>query len=258
MEELRDATLQVHTAEERKEDRELVASTHRAVQRLTDRYRDFCASLSDPERMRVERTLGRRMTDLRRLASLLPRIGDLAGSTPDRQVQGASIAGERKITGVSWGAGQRLVDAKRTVLRVGGDVEAWCGPCGGMTEHHIIAMVGDQPRQVVCQACGGRHNYRTTPARKSAAETEASSSASTAAVTPEAVKRAEKKADELRALAAEVNSAEQVRSFDPKERFRVGEVVMHSEWGRGKVETVLRSSILVRFARGGLKSLMLY
>jgi hypothetical protein len=37
----------------------------------------------------------------------------------------------------------------------------------------------------------------------------------------------------------------------------VGEVISHPEFGRGKVETVLRSSMLVRFPNGGLKSLML-
>ena len=37
---------------------------------------------------------------------------------------------------------------------------------------------------------------------------------------------------------------------------RLGDVIAHPEFGRGKVETVLRSSLLVRFSLGGLKSLM--
>jgi hypothetical protein len=37
----------------------------------------------------------------------------------------------------------------------------------------------------------------------------------------------------------------------------VGEVISHPDFGRGKVETVLRSSMLVRFPNGGLKSIML-
>jgi RNase P/RNase MRP subunit POP5 len=51
--------------------------------------------------------------------------------------------------------------------------------------------------------------------------------------------------------------ATQVRTFDARERYKVGEVISHAELGRGKVETVLRSSLLVRFPNGGLKSLML-
>src|SRR5207237_6928851 len=104
----------------------------------------------------------------KRLASLLPRIGAISGSTPDR-VAGVSDVGERRITGVSWGAGNRA-SGGGSRLRVGGDVEAWCSPCGGLTEHSIVAMVGDEPKQVVCQSCGGRHGYRTTPARKGTGE----------------------------------------------------------------------------------------
>jgi hypothetical protein len=61
----------------------------------------------------------------------------------------------------------------------------------------------------------------------------------------------------LRALGRELADAPQVRNFDARERYRVGEVIAHPEFGRGKVETVLRSSLLVRFPAGGLKSLML-
>jgi hypothetical protein len=48
-----------------------------------------------------------------------------------------------------------------------------------------------------------------------------------------------------------------VRVFDPKERYKAGEIIVHAEYGRGKIENVLRSSLLVRFPIGGLKSLML-
>ena len=48
-----------------------------------------------------------------------------------------------------------------------------------------------------------------------------------------------------------------MRIFDPKERYKAGEIIVHPEYGRGKIENVLRSSLLVRFPIGGLKSLML-
>ena len=54
-----------------------------------------------------------------------------------------------------------------------------------------------------------------------------------------------------------MNAATEVKSFDPKQRYRVGDIISHPEYGRGKIESVLRSSLLVRFAIGGLKSLML-
>jgi hypothetical protein len=115
-------------------------------------------------------------------------------------------------------------------------------------------MVGSTPKQVVCQVCGGRHGYRTTPARpKPSAEFAARSDSQGS----EAARRAEQKAEELRALGRELAEVAEVRPFDARERYKVGEAIAHPDFGRGKVETVLRSSVLVRFASGGLKSLML-
>ena len=72
-------------------------------------------------------------------------------------------------------------------------------------------------------------------------------------VDPEAAKRAEAQ----RALAEELATAQTVRAFNPKERYKTGEIISHPEYGRGKIENVLRSSLLVRFSRSGLKPLTL-
>ena len=68
---------------------------------------------------------------------------------------------------------------------------------------------------------------------------------------------AQRRAAQLRALGEEVAAAGDVRRFDPKERYKAGEIISHPEYGRGKVENVLRASLLVLFWNGGLKSLML-
>jgi hypothetical protein len=254
--EARDVALLVHNAQEQAEDRDRVIAAHEGVERLSQRYRELCASLNEIEKMKVERTLGRRVTDLRRLASTLPRIGTIATTTPDRQVSGPSVAGERRITGVSW-----RTDAPKppptAAARVGGEIDSWCGPCEGLTTHKIVAMVGDEPKQVVCDACGARHGYRTTPARKVSEAAQVSEGRRSTPQELEAARRAEAKAEELRALAREVAAAPEVKNFDPKDRYRPGDIISHLEYGRGKVETVLRSSLLVRFPNGGLKSLML-
>jgi len=253
--EARDVALLVHSAQENPEDRERVLAAHEGVERLSRRFHEGTSGLAEMEKMKVERTLGRRVTDLQRLATLLPRVGSLKSSTPDRQV-GPSTAGERRITGVSWSSYDRQTTARLPGVRVGGEVESWCGPCDGLTTHKIIAMVGTQPKQVVCDACGGRHGYRTSPARKSAVA--APTPAFTASpATTEAARKAEQKAEELRALSRELAQVTDVKQFDPKARYRAGDVISHAEYGRGKVETVLRSSLLVRFPNGGLKSVML-
>jgi hypothetical protein len=256
-EEIREVALQVSAAAERVEERDFISATHVAVDRVAQRYRELFARLSESEKMKVDRSLGRRLSDVKRLASLLPKVGVVASSTPDRQVHGVSEVGERRITGVSWGAGSRAAGSGSGRYKVGGDVEAWCSPCGMLTEHSIVALVGDEPKQVVCQACNQRHGYRTTPARKGPAEAEPVQSRAATGAEREAQKRADQKAAELRALATELAEATEVRPFDPKARYRAGEIISHPEFGRGKIETVLRSSLLVRFSVGGLKSLML-
>jgi hypothetical protein len=254
-EEIREVAFMVHSAQERKEERDIVASAHLAVEKLSANYRALCASLSEKDRTMIERKLGRRVTDLRRLASLLPRIGSISSnSTGDRHGSGPSEVEVRRITGVSWRNDHRPDAGTFGTVRVGGEVDAWCGPCESLTTHHVVAMVGAEPKQVVCQACGNRHNFRTTPARKATAS-EGGVTASPQETDVE--RRAEAKAEQLRALGRELADVADVRTFNPRERYKVGEVIWHPEFGRGKVETVLRSSMLVKFASGGLKSVML-
>jgi hypothetical protein len=258
-EEIRDLGLQVSTALDRVEERDLVSATHASVERVSQNYRAFFATLSEGEKLQIDRTLGRRLADAKRLASTLPKVGLVETSTPDRRVSGASEVGERRITGVSWGAGSRPVSSSPNKLKVGGDVEAWCSPCGELKEHSIVAMVGDVPKQVVCQSCNSRHTYRTTPARKTSTDVVAGTDdriGSTGA-SREAARRGDEKAAAQRALANEVAVATDVRPFDPKGRYKAGEIILHPDHGRGKIENVLRSSLLVRFGVGGLKSVML-
>jgi len=253
--ELRDALLQVHQAEERRDERDVVTAALEAIERLSLRYRALMQSLSGAEQMRADRLLGRRVMDLKRLGSLLPKVHVVtAESTPDR-VAGGGAVHERRITGVSWSQHDRA--APTGGPKVGSDVEAWCGKCGESTTHSIVAMVGTEAKQVLCQVCGSRHVYRTAPARPRAPKGETvaieGDNRPRVAVDPEAQRRAA----QLRALGEEVAAAADVRRFDPKERYKAGEIISHPEYGRGKIENVLRSSLLVRFSVGGLKSLML-
>ena len=57
--------------------------------------------------------------------------------------------------------------------------------------------------------------------------------------------------EELRRdLQRELNASIEVRPFDPKGEFKRGEIISHPQFGRGKVENVLKGSILVRFLEG--------
>ena len=52
------------------------------------------------------------------------------------------------------------------------------------------------------------------------------------------------------ALQKELPEALEPRPFDPKGRYKAGEIIAHPEHGRGKIENVLRGSLLVRFLEG--------
>ncbi len=252
--ELTDVSLQVHLAEERKDERDLVAAAHAGVERLSQRYRALIASLSPGEQLSVERALGRRVVDLKRLASLLPKVpGASTGSTPDRAAGGGAPEG-RRITGVSW---KHERGAPKAALGVGADIESWCGPCAELTTHSIVAMVGNEPKQVLCQVCGSRHTHRTVAARRTATGASATGTGETEERGRPVDPETKRKAAELRALGEEVAASTDVRLFDPRERYKAGEIISHPEYGRGKIQNVLRSSLLVRFSVGGLKSLML-
>lgn len=255
-EEIREVAILVHSAQERSEDREIVKNAHLAVDRLSQRYRELTTTGTELERDKIERTLGRRVTDLRRLASMLPRIGSIANEhTGDQASAGPSKVGNRRVTGVSWQGTKITMADLASTIKVGGEIDAWCGPCDLLTNHHIVAMVGQTPKQVVCQICGNRHGYRTSSARRSINPEQADNGSNHHA--SENARKAEQKAEASRALARELATAEEVRTFDPRDRYRAGDILTHPEFGRGKVENVLRSSILVRFATSGLKSLML-
>ena len=116
-------------------------------------------------------------------------------------------------------------------------------------------MVGDGPE---AGALSGLRVAPHPPHRAGAPDGGRAPTATAGEDRPRAVDpEAQQKAAELRALGEEVAAAPRVRVFDPKERYKAGEIIVHAEYGRGKIENVLRSSLLVRFPIGGLKSLML-
>jgi hypothetical protein len=246
----------VHAAEDRKDDREFLTKVHIAVEEIGQRYQALEITLSEMDRMKLDRNFGRKVRDLRRLATLLPRIGTISASTPDRRA-GVSEVGERMITGVSWRHSGAVITARKGAT-VGDDIDAWCGVCKESTTHSIVAMVDADPKQVVCGVCKARHTYRTGPARAPAAEAAKNTMAShDRAITQRAEERDRVEKAKKQAANDAIYAATDVIDFDPKRRYKVGEVLHHPDHGRGKIETVLRSSLLVRFAGSGLKSVML-
>ena len=216
------------------------------VSELSRRYSELLATLSGKDKDEVERKLGRRVMDLRRAADGLKRrdsgqkidLARDAGSVPfilQRQPP-KSIVPERA--------------APTGKLSVGSEIDAWCGKCKEIREHHIVAMVGGEPKQVICVVCNSRHNFRATPPDKVKREGGAPVGATTTAAARTVDKEQEKRQEQKRQLQKELAEAVEPRPFDPKGRYKAGEIIFHPEHGRGKIENVLRSSLLVRFLDG--------
>lgn len=219
------------------------------VEALAERWRQLQADLSLPDRDAAERNVGRRLTDLRRSAAALSRRDS------GRKVERSQDAGfvpfiERRAPPKSIVPPRAAPSSK---LSVGGEVDSWCGKCKEMTTHNIVAMVGDQPKQVICQVCNSRHDYRTEPParhKKAATATATSSGAVMTGHTRAEDRELQKRQEAKRALQKELAEAVDPRPFDPKARYKSGEIIVHPEHGRGKIENVLRGSLLVRFLEG--------
>ncbi len=130
------------------------------------------------------------------------------------------------------------------MLKVGGEVDAFCTRCELTLAHTIHALLAGRPVKVECNTCHTVHRYRSPPG-----------GASRASGGPRAAPAAREKVavagfEEL--LAGKDVAAAQ--PYSPKKRFAVGDVVDHSVFGRGfvsalrdgdKVEITFRSDVKV-------------
>jgi hypothetical protein len=130
------------------------------------------------------------------------------------------------------------------MLKVGGEVDAFCTRCELTLAHTIHAVVGGKPVKVECNTCHGVHRYRG-PAPRAAA-----GGGAPKAARAERAPRAPKEVagfDEL--LAARTGAAQ---PYSPKKTYAVDEVVDHPTFGRGfvsairdggKIEVTFRSDV---------------
>jgi hypothetical protein len=223
------------------------------IEALAARYREFVSALDSVDRDAAERGVGRRLTDLRRAAAALSRRDS------GREVTAAVDAGfvpfiERRTPPKSI-VPQRAAPSSKP--HVGGEIDSWCGKCKEMTTHHVVAMVGDHPKQVICQVCNSRHDFRTEPParhRSAARAAAAAPTAGAASMAPTARRNEDRelarRQEAKRQLQKELADTAEPRPFDPKGRYKAGEIIVHPEHGRGKIENVLRGSLLVRFLEG--------
>jgi hypothetical protein len=133
-------------------------------------------------------------------------------------------------------------------LSAGSTVETQCTRCRQLLNHTIVAMVGEKIVRVECNTCHGMHNYRAVkPVKEPAAPR-------TAIKKPAAPRKA--KADPEAAAIAEWSSlqsgmdADQAIPYDMNRSYRVNNLLNHSTFGLGIVQSVMPNKIDVLFQVG--------
>jgi len=151
---------------------------------------------------------------------------------------------------------ENMTQPEQPKFRVGHESDAWCGPCKRISAHIVIAMVDGIPKQVLCQSCGSRHNYRLEAGRSGPGGPGGGKPAVESRKLSPTEQHARKKQEELVVLSKELAAATEVRPFVRREVYKAGQIIEHPEYGRGKVENARRDTIMVRFSTG-LKSLLI-
>jgi hypothetical protein len=148
--------------------------------------------------------------------------------------------------------------------RAGGEIDAYCTKCRLDLNHRIVAMVGDQVKQVECLTCRGTHTYRR-PKSEIAHEAEKRAAArayrdagagSRAARTPGVPRETnaaraerEQRVTWEKSIAGQPASA--FRAYRIFETFNPGDLVRHSKFGDGVIARVIdRGKVEALFQEG--------
>jgi hypothetical protein len=126
------------------------------------------------------------------------------------------------------------------MVKVGGEVDAFCTRCELVLAHTVIAMVGAAPVKVECNTCHSVHRHRA-PAGASARPRPATRTARAPAPSFD---------EEL------ARRTGPPRRYLPSETFAVGDVLDHATFGRGFVSSARGPDKVDVTFRGGVRTLV--
>ncbi len=141
-------------------------------------------------------------------------------------------------------------------LSAGSEIDAWCTKCKMDLGHRIIAMVGGQPKRVICQTCGSQHNYRAPKSGPTAVRRRDNGGAKTSS-TPRVTNKAKAEAERLNEWESRI-AGQRVDAFtrySMDQRFSVDQLVLHSKFGEGYVLDVLEDGKVAIMFRDGPRTL---
>ena len=143
----------------------------------------------------------------------------------------------------------------RKTPSAGDFVDARCTRCRVVTNHTIVAMVGDQIVRVVCNTCNGTHNYhapKAAPAPRAAKAEKPAAAARAPRMTARAVRNAD---EEEWTEATRLADPAKVLRYDMGRSYSVGHFVNHPSFGVGLVKSVTKPNKMEVLFESGRKLL---
>jgi hypothetical protein len=126
-------------------------------------------------------------------------------------------------------------------LSAGDRITSNCTKCKDITNHTIVAMVGEIIAKVECSTCGGVHNYRNAVAKKPAVKRK------TGAAKPVKTKKIEAEWSEL-LKDQDPNTA---TPYNMQMIIESGHLIQHPNFGLGRVISVTKPNKMeVHFSTG--------
>ena len=152
-------------------------------------------------------------------------------------------------------------------IQAGSSVESLCKKCKTVTDHHVVAMLGDKIAKVECKVCRARHAYASPKAEPKAPAAARVKSAATGAVsTPAAAPRAAspKKTSAAASRQAQAQAEQWEKLVGPcaspvpyamDRSFRTGDVINHPSFGSGYVVKAMKPCTIEVLFRDAVRNL---
>ncbi len=142
-------------------------------------------------------------------------------------------------------------------LSAGDFIDARCTRCRVITNHTIIAMVGDTVAKVKCNTCDGAHKYHPPKAPAKPRATASGSSTSAASTKRSQSAAAKKLSADLEEWVTFSRDADPTlaKAYDMNSGYKAGDLLDHSVFGIGIIKAIFKPNKMEVLFQDGKKLL---
>jgi hypothetical protein len=143
----------------------------------------------------------------------------------------------------------KIMKTGRSNVKVGSDIDSWCGKCKRIRAHTVEAMVGDKPARVNCNTCKSQHTYK--PHRPDGSSQEGQKREGVDGQRSQPAKPPTNRYWSL----LKAKSATVAKTYSLQGKYEPGDVLEHATFGRG-VTTVAKDGKIEVLFESGSKTLV--